>query len=172
MLLYAKKALSWICWCGLPCLESWKLSPSIVYCNRVSRRFWTCLIWYVLSIRLAIVAYVLLSNHYHVCLKTEDANLVVGMQWLQSTFANRFNRFVHECDHVFQGRYQALLVEDSASVLRVVNYIHLNPVRAGLQTIDTLKEHLHSSFPMYFKKRRPWCLTLSLHPGRSSWQVG
>jgi len=80
------------------------------------------------------------------------------MQWLQSTFANRFNRFVHERGHVFQGRYQALLIEDSSSMLRVVNYIHLNPVRAGLQTIETLREHLHSSFPKYFQKRHPSCL--------------
>ena len=46
-------------------------------------------------------AYVLMSNHYHLCFKTVDANLVVGMQWLQSTFANRFNRFVQERGHVF-----------------------------------------------------------------------
>jgi putative transposase len=57
-------------------------------------------------------AYAILSNHYHLCLKTEDANLVMGMQWLQSTSANRFNRFVRERGHVFQGRYQALLIED------------------------------------------------------------
>ena len=103
-------------------------------------------------------AYVLLSNHYHCCIKTEDANLVVGMQWLQSTFANRFNRFVGQRGHVFQGRYQALLVEDDASLLRVVNYIHLNPVRAGLKTVEALKEYVHSSFPKYFQRNRPSCL--------------
>ena len=64
-------------------------------------------------------AYVVLSNHFHLCLKTVDANFVTGMQWLQSTFANRFNRFVHERGHVFQGRYQALLVEEGESLLRV-----------------------------------------------------
>jgi len=103
-------------------------------------------------------AYILLSNHYHLCLKTMDANLVVGMQWLQSTFANRFNRFVHERGHVFQGRYQSLLVEDNSSLLRVVNYIHLNPVRAGLETVETLREHSYSSFPKYFQRKRPSCL--------------
>lgn len=103
-------------------------------------------------------AYVLLSNHYHLSFKTEDANLVAGMQWLQSTFANRFNRFVSERGHVFQGRYQALLIGDSGCLLRVVNYIHLNPVRAGLQTLETLKDHVHSSFPKFFQRRRPACL--------------
>ena len=103
-------------------------------------------------------AYVIMSNHYHLCLKTEDANLVVGMQWLQSIFANRFNRFVDERGHVFQGRYQALLVEDGPSMLRVVNYIHLNPVRAGIVEISSLKQYAHSSFPKYFQKKRPACL--------------
>lgn len=103
-------------------------------------------------------AYVIMSNHYHLCLKTEDANLVPGMQWLQSTFANRFNRFVDERGHVFQGRYQSLLVEDGPSVLRVVNYIHLNPVRAGIVEISSLQKYTHSSFPKYFQKKRPACL--------------
>jgi len=103
-------------------------------------------------------AYVMMSNHYHCCFKTEDANLVAGMQWLQSTFANRFNRFVRDRGHVFQGRYKALLVEEGLSVLRVVNYIHLNPVRAGLETVETLKQYSYSSFPRFFVKKRPACL--------------
>ena len=37
-------------------------------------------------------AYVVMRNHYHLALETPGANLVVGMQWLQATFANRFNR--------------------------------------------------------------------------------
>lgn len=103
-------------------------------------------------------AYVVMPNHYHCCLKTEEANLAAGMQWLQSTFANRFNRLVRDRGHVFQGRYKALVIEDGLSVLRVVNYIHLNPVRAGLETVETLKQHSHSSFPRFFVKRRPACL--------------
>lgn len=103
-------------------------------------------------------AYVLMSNHYHLCLRTEDANLVSGMQWLQSTFANRFNHFVGDRGHVFQGRYQALLVEDGSSLLRVVNYIHLNPVRAGIETVKTLKHYRRSSFPKFFERKRPGCL--------------
>jgi len=103
-------------------------------------------------------AYVVMSNHFHLCLKTEDANLVSGMQWLQSTFANRFNRFVGERGHVFQGRYQALLVEEGPSLLRVVNYIHLNPVRAGIVNVSTLEQHVHGSFPRFLQTKRPSCL--------------
>ena len=36
-------------------------------------------------------AYVLMGNHYHLLLETPQANLVVGMRWLQSTYTQRFN---------------------------------------------------------------------------------
>jgi REP element-mobilizing transposase RayT len=43
----------------------------------------------------------LMGNHYHLCIETPSPNLVEGMKWLQSTFANRFNRFRKSNGHVF-----------------------------------------------------------------------
>ena len=37
--------------------------------------------------------YVVMRNYYHLALETPEPNLVEGLQWLQSTYANRFNRF-------------------------------------------------------------------------------
>jgi len=54
------------------------------------------------------------------------------MHWLQSTYATRFNPFRWERGHLFQGCYQALLIEDSAVLGRVADCIHLNPVRGGI----------------------------------------
>ena len=36
-------------------------------------------------------AYVLMSNHYHLLLGTPEANLVLGMKWLLSTYTLRYN---------------------------------------------------------------------------------
>jgi REP element-mobilizing transposase RayT len=36
-------------------------------------------------------AWVLMSNHYHLVLRTPQANLVAGMRWLQNTYTRRFN---------------------------------------------------------------------------------
>jgi putative transposase len=77
-------------------------------------------------------AYVLMRNHYHVAVETPEPNLVAGMHWLQSTWCTRFNRFRKENGHLFQGRYRSLLVEDIATLGKVVDYIHLNPVRAKI----------------------------------------
>ena len=44
--------------------------------------------------------------------------------------STRFNRLRQEHGHLFQGRYKSLVIEDAAALSRVVDYIHLNPVRA------------------------------------------
>lgn len=59
-------------------------------------------------------AYVVMRNHFHLALDTPQPNLVEGMHWLQSTLATRFNRLRRESGHLFQGRYQAFLVEKMA----------------------------------------------------------
>jgi len=106
-------------------------------------------------------AYVVMRNHYHLAVETPQPNLVEGMHWLQSTFATRFNRFRSENGHVFQGRYKAILLEPGPTLAYVVNYIHLNPHRAGLLPVDRLHEHCLSSYWHFRKKKktRPACLT-------------
>lgn len=96
-------------------------------------------------------AYVIMRNHYHLALETPQPNLGVGMQWLQSTLATRFNRFRQERGHLFQGRFHALLVEDAAALSRVVDYIHLNPVRAGLIAPEQVAEFRWSSLRALIK---------------------
>lgn len=91
-------------------------------------------------------AYVLMGNHYHLALETPDGNLVAGMQWLQATFANRFNNLRGERGHLFQGRYKSLLVEEGAPLGHVCHYIHLNPVRAGIIAVGELSDYRFSSY--------------------------
>ena len=91
-------------------------------------------------------AYVLMSNHYHLAIETPEGNLVAGMQWLQATFANRFNKLRGARGHLFQGRYKSLLVEEGAPLGQVCHYIHLNPVRAGVVAAATLGTYRYSSY--------------------------
>jgi REP element-mobilizing transposase RayT len=77
-------------------------------------------------------AYCLMPNHFHLVLETPRANLARGMQRLNSTFAQRFNRRHARIGHVLQGRYHAVLVEKESHLLEVCRYVVLNPVRARL----------------------------------------
>jgi REP element-mobilizing transposase RayT len=97
-------------------------------------------------------AYCLMRNHYHVVLETPNANLVAGMAWLQSTYTIRLNHRHRLFGHVFSGRYKAQLVEGSGNgYLRTAcDYVHLNPVRAGiLKAEERLLAYPWSSWPAY-----------------------
>jgi len=79
-------------------------------------------------------AWVLMSNHYHLMVETPEGNLVAGMRWLQNTYTRR-----HNCRHrlwgrLFGDRYKAILSEGGSGYYycSLMDYIHLNPVRAGL----------------------------------------
>ena len=87
--------------------------------QRVTGRFgWLCF------------AYCLMNNHYHLLIETPRANLALGMQTLNSAYAQSFNAR-HGCvGHVLQGRYGAILVEQEGHLLEVARYVVLNPVRA------------------------------------------
>jgi len=52
-----------------------------------------------------------MSNHYHLLVKTPDANLSRGMRQLNDVYTQAYNRRHGRNGHVFRGRYKAILVE-------------------------------------------------------------
>ena len=77
-------------------------------------------------------AYCLMTNHYHLLVETPRPTLSVGMQSLNSRYAEWFN-FVHALEgHVFERRFRNVLVESDWHLLELARYVVLNPVRAGL----------------------------------------
>lgn len=112
-------------------------------------------------------AYVLMGNHYHLLVETVEANLVAGMQWLQSTYTKRFNASHREWGHLFQGRYKAILVEPGGPYfLAVGTYIHLNPARMRGYDFSgkKLQDYSWSSYPAYVGQvpRPTWLATARL----------
>ena len=123
-------------------------------------------------------AHVVMSNHYHLAVGTPHANLVEGMHWLQGTFSTRFNRFRSERGHLFQGRYHALLIEAPAALARVVDYIHLNPVRAKLIEPDLVHHFRWSSLRRFVRpsspgwhSAQPWLGGLGFEDNSQGWQT-
>ncbi|HYK03654.1 MAG TPA: transposase [Thermoanaerobaculia bacterium] len=97
--------------------------------NRDREAFLQLLADAVKRFRWSVTAWVLMTNHYHLVIQTPEANLSRGMQWLNGTYADWFNRRHNRSGHLFQGRFKSFVIdtEYSAEVLR---YVVLNPVRA------------------------------------------
>ena len=74
-------------------------------------------------------AYCLMPNHYHLFLRTSQANLGSFMQAFNTSFTILMNKKHDENGHLFQGRYKAQLVESELYKNVLSRYIHLNPVK-------------------------------------------
>ena len=80
----------------------------------------------------SVFAWALMSNHFHVALRTSAVPLSRTMHYLQNGFSRSFNRRWRRTGPLWQSRYKAKLIHDQEYLVRIVTYIHLNPVRAGL----------------------------------------
>jgi len=85
-----------------------------------------------MSIRYAVEvhAYCLMGNHYHLIIRTPEANASQAIQWLNVSYSAWFNVKRSRVGHVFQGRFDSVLIDsDGAWLLLASEYLHLNPAR-------------------------------------------
>jgi putative transposase len=78
------------------------------------------------------LAYCLMSNHYHLLVRTPEPTLAVGMHAIQSRYAHGFNERHGRRNHLFGTRYSQRPVESQSHVLTSAVYTVLNPIRARL----------------------------------------
>ncbi|MBI2803285.1 MAG: transposase [Gammaproteobacteria bacterium] len=77
-------------------------------------------------------AYCWMSNHIHLAVQVGTRPLGHFMQSIASQYARRVQRNLLTTGHLFERRYKAILINDTAYLVSLVRYIHRNPVRAGL----------------------------------------
>jgi len=130
-----------------------------IFCDDEDRKLFLCtLVQGCEKTGWQIHSFCLMSNHFHVVLETPNANLVAGMKWFLGVYTARFNRKRKLLGHLFSGRYKALLVDGSGNgyLKSVCDYVHLNPVRAGLLSPEEpLESYRWSSYPLYLRESTP-----------------
>ncbi len=101
---------------------------------------------------LDIFAFVLMNNHYHMLIRTNEPNLSRTMQWIQTAYSIYYNREHKRSGHLFQGRYKSIVVGEESYWHVLSFYIHLNPQRAGI--IEKLSKYKWSSYHDYVSARK------------------
>jgi putative transposase len=76
--------------------------------------------------------YCVLDTHYHLVIRTPQANVDRGMQWLNAVYARTFNERHKLFGHLVSERYSARIVDSEEYAVELCRYVPLNPVEAGL----------------------------------------
>lgn len=85
--------------------------------------------------RVALHAYVLMDNHFHLLLTPEsDDGVPHMMQAVGRRYVRYFNDLHHRTGTLWEGRYKSTLIQSEQYLLACMTYIDLNPVRAGMVT--------------------------------------
>jgi putative transposase len=77
-------------------------------------------------------AWVLMTNHVHLLLRTGLVPIAMVMRRVLTGYAQQFNRRHRRHGQLFQNRYKSILCEENPYLLELVRYIHVNPLRAEL----------------------------------------
>jgi putative transposase len=81
---------------------------------------------------LIVYAWCLLSNHFHLLVRTGRQPIFRSMKKLLTGYVVNFNLRHKRTGHLFQNRYKSIICEEDPYLLELTRYIHLNPLRAGL----------------------------------------
>ncbi len=93
---------------------------------------------------LRVYAYVLMGNHFHLLVRTGEANLSTAIQWLGVSYSTWHNARHRRSGHLFQGRFKSFLIAEDAYLYRLLLYIHRNPLRA--KVVERLADWPWSSY--------------------------
>ncbi|MGK4042481.1 transposase [Heyndrickxia oleronia] len=76
--------------------------------------------------------YCFMNNHIHLLLQEKEETVSKVIQRISVSYVQWYNKKYDRCGHLFQDRFRSEVVETSSSFLKVLRYIHQNPLKAGL----------------------------------------
>lgn len=96
------------------------------------KSFLTILSGVVVQRSWTLLAYCLMGNHFHLVVRTEEADLSDGMREALSRYARAFNLARGRSGRLFTDRYRSIVIESDQQLLATLRYVARNPVQAGL----------------------------------------
>ena len=107
---------------------------------------------YSLKYSIAIIAYVLLPNHYHFLVR-QDALPRASLlpQRIFNSYSKIYNLKYQHSGTIFEGPVKSILVDNDTYLLHLCRYIHANPVLHGLTR--TLDDWQYTNYPEWMGTR-------------------
>ena len=96
----------------------------------------------------------LMTNHIHLLIRMGEVEISKVFQSVHTRYAMYFNKKRNTKGHVFQGRPGMKIILNENYIVRLVIYMHKNPVRAGI--VKKTEEYKWSSDSLFRGKKLSW----------------
>lgn len=106
---------------------------------------------YKKNLNFNILAYVIMSNHYHILISPRENSLGKIMHNINNLYSKYYNNKYNRTGHVFEGRYKHKLVENDSYLIWLLRYIHRNPLRAKI--CSSIREYIWCS-DIYYRNNQ------------------
>lgn len=85
------------------------------------------------KLMLTIIAYCLMPNHYHFLVR-QDGDIAAGklVQRVFNSYSKAYNKRYQHSGTLFEGPYEARIIDQESYLLHLCRYVHTNPVKDGL----------------------------------------
>ena len=91
-------------------------------------------------------AYCLMNNHVHLVIYDKESKISKIIQSISIAYSSYFSKKYEKVGHLFQNRFLSKCVENDRYLLNLCNYIHQNPLKAK---ISTMEKYTWSSYREY-----------------------
>ncbi|TQR14874.1 REP-associated tyrosine transposase [Psychrobacillus lasiicapitis] len=101
-----------------------------------------------------ILAYCIMTNHYHILIKSDKDSLSKVMASINKRYSNSYAKRYNHVGRIYQQRYFAKEVDSPLGLLTVSKYIHRNPIETKQPMVERLEWYPYSSYPLYFEENK------------------
>lgn len=101
-----------------------------------------------------ILAYCIMNNHAHFLIHVPNIlQLSEFMHNVNAEYASRYNQNENRVGVLFRNRYKTEPIYEERYLINCINYIHNNPVKAGM--VNKCGEYKYSSYRFYCNNTGP-----------------
>lgn len=100
-----------------------------------------------------ILSYCIMYNHAHILIHAKNIDdMIKFFRYTDTSYAKYFNSKNNRVGYVFRDRYKSQAIYTTQQLINTINYIHDNPVKAGI--CSTPKEYEYSSYNEYLDQSK------------------
>lgn len=100
-----------------------------------------------------VMAYCIMNNHAHILINTKQIeSITTWMKKCNTSYAFYYNKKYNRVGYVFRNRYQLQPIKDAKHLYLCMDYIHDNPIKAGI--CDKREKYEFSSYSKIYNSKQ------------------